>query len=125
MRPTPRRSSAQPTYAFLATYHEATLRFDAPMDVADAIVETVGRAHATGNLPGEPRAVMRNIVRDGFLDNSHLDAAKSQIILNAVIWLCLTCDARKANPEGYGFILEITDLGGPRTGFPTGSSPAS
>lgn len=102
----------QPSYAFLAVYHDATLRFDAPVADAEDVVTRYSGLALPGTDPGVARAAIRSIVRDGFLDNDHLNPAKSQRMAEAIIWLCLTCDARAASPSSRGFILLITNKGG-------------
>ena len=99
----------QSSFAFLAIYGSATLRFDARDDQVSAVVAGFERLLAGAPADVDARAAAREAVRIGFLDNEHVDAARSQPIADAIIWLCMTLPTRAAGPKGRGFIVEIAD----------------
>ncbi len=101
-------SAANDTFAFLVIHRSATLRFDATAAEIEDIVSEM--AILTERLPaGDHRAPLRELVRLGMLDDAHLDAARSQPIVRAAIYLCMTSGPHTANPDARGYILEMTD----------------
>lgn len=96
-------------YYFLAEFEGATLAFNASrQEVFEACQQVKGQVDKGGVSEREMRVVCRDALLKGFLDNDNVHPVRSQLMVRALIWLCLTSDSYAPVLGHDGFIVVIT-----------------
>lgn len=104
------------SWHILVEYEGATCQLEVPPELREEALGVFSDVRIQGWLEKKDlnnnglRSLLRSALREGLVDNKHLNPQTAKEVILPAIVLCATSEALKLNPQSDGFVIQISNL---------------